>query len=325
METTIKKLERLYQADKLTPEEREWLAEYIKGDISELYLISLEGFNKDVLEEKIKLDPNVSNSILHNIHQSILPPKKINPVKSLIIKIAMAASVSAVFVAAYLYKNQLDNWINPAKYQETVTARGEVKMIKLSDGTEVWLNADSRLNYPDRFKGGAREVKLIGEAYFKVMHDSTRHFIIHTDKLNTSVLGTSFNIKAYKDDNTIKVAVITGKVAVATKGNASKQAPVLLLPNTQAVYTKAKETLVSEKLEDAAALADWYQGNMRYHNTPLTEVIADVQRKYNVTIKADKNLLNCTIYADFKNLPLQKVLNLMGELINGLAEKAGNA
>jgi ferric-dicitrate binding protein FerR (iron transport regulator) len=325
LETIVKRLERLYTADSWTQEDKDWLAEYLKGDISELYLIALEGFSKDVLENKILLDKNVSQKILSNIHQSILPPVKVYSIKKLLIKMAVAASGIAIVGTAYLYKNQLDNWIDPVKYQEIVTQKGQVKMITLQDGTSVWLNADSKLSYPDKFKGDKREVTLLGEAYFKVMHDNARRFIIHTDKLNTSVLGTSFNIKAYKDDQTIKVAVITGKVAVAAKNNTATRGALLLTPNMQAVYAKAHGTLVSEKVDNAAAQADWYQGNLHYHNMPLPEVIADVQRKYNVVIKADKNLLNCTIYADFNNLPLPKVLKLMGALINAQADKAGDA
>lgn len=324
METIVKRLERLYKADELNPEDRAWLTEYLKGDVSELYLISLKDFNKDVLEGKSLLGEKTSNKILNKIHQSILPPKKVISIKSLVAKMVIAAAVTAILFTAYLYNNQLDNWMNPVTYRDVVTARGQVKMIKLEDGTQVWLNADSRLSYPDKFTGATREVKLLGEAYFKVMHDTTRRFIIHTEKLNTSVLGTSFNIKAYKDDKTIKISVITGKVAVAVKAHTLKQAPILLLPNMQAVYTKKAETLISEKIENSASLADWYQGNMHYHNTPLKEVIADVQRKYNVIIKADKNLLNCTIYADFNSISLQKVLKLIGALINAHADKVAD-
>lgn len=323
METVVQRLERLYKTENLTPNDRSWLAEYLKGDISELYLIALEGFSRDVLEKKIMLTEDASNDILKNIHQRITqtPPAKTFPIRWLLIKLAMAASVAAVFCAGYVFRKQLDNWIDPVTYQETVALKGELKMISLSDGTTICLNAGSRLSYPDKFKQNTREVTLTGEAFFKVAHNSSRPFIIHSGKINTTVLGTSFNVKAYDEDKAIKITVVSGKVGIVAQGMAVKHHAVLLTPNMQLVYTKANQTLDTQKIDDAASVISWQQGKLQYHNTPLSDVLADVQRKYNVVIKADKNLLNCTLYADFNNMPLQKVLKLMGALINAHVQK----
>ena len=324
METIVQRLERLYKTDNLTPEDRRWLAEYLKGDISELYLVALDGFSKDVLEKKAMLDEQASNQILKNIHQHIAkPPQKVFPMRRLLVKMAVAASVAAVFCTGYLFRKQLDNWIDPVKYQETVALNGEIKLITLSDGTTVCLNAGSRLSYPDKFKQNTREVTLTGEAFFKVTHNSSNPFVIYSGKIKTTVLGTSFNVKAYNEDKAIKVTVVSGKVGVlATKAN---HPAVLLTPNMQLVYTKTSETLATQKIEDASAVISWQQGKLQYHNTPLSDVLADVQRKYNVVIKADKNLLNCTLYADFNNMPLQKVLKLIEALVNARFKTEGSA
>jgi len=324
VETIVQRLERLYKTDNLTPEDRRWLAEYLKGDISELYLVALDGFSKDVLEKKAMLDEQASNQILKNIHQHIAkPPQKVFPMRRLLVKMAVAASVAAVFCTGYLFRKQLDNWIDPVKYQETVALNGEIKLITLSDGTTVCLNAGSRLSYPDKFKQNTREVTLTGEAFFKVTHNSSNPFVIYSGKIKTTVLGTSFNVKAYNEDKAIKVTVVSGKVGVlATKAN---HPAVLLTPNMQLVYTKTSETLATQKIEDASAVISWQQGKLQYHNTPLSDVLADVQRKYNVVIKADKNLLNCTLYADFNNMPLQKVLKLIEALVNARFKTEGSA
>jgi ferric-dicitrate binding protein FerR (iron transport regulator) len=216
----------------------------------------------------------------------------------------------------------LDNWIDPVKYQETVALNGEIKLISLSDGTTICLNAGSRLSYPDKFKQNTREVTLTGEAFFKVAHNSAKPFIIHSGKITTTVLGTSFNVKAYKEDKAIKVTVVSGKVGILN--TKAKQPAVLLTPNMQLVYSKTDETLVAKKIDDALSVISWQEGKLQYHNTPLSDVLADVQRKYNVTIKADKNLLNCTLYADFNNMPLQKVLKLIEALINARFKKEGS-
>jgi len=324
VETIVQRLERLYKTDTLTPEDRRWLAEYLDGDISELYLIALDGFSKDVLEKKAMLDEQASNQILKNIHQHIAkPPQKVFPLRRLLVKMAVAASVATVFCTGYLFRKQLDNWIDPVKYQETVALNGEIKLISLSDGTTICLNSGSKLSYPDKFKQNTREVTLTGEAFFKVAHNSSKPFIIYSGKIKTTVLGTSFNVKAYNEDKAIKVTVVSGKVGVlATKAN---HPAVLLTRSMQLVYTKTNETLATQKIEDASAVISWQQGKLQYHNTPLSDVLADVQRKYNVVIKADKNLLNCTLYADFNNMQLQKVLKLIEALINARFTKDGSA
>ena len=326
METIVKRLERLYNTENLTPEDRRWLAEYLKGDVSELYLVALEGFSKDALEKKLSLSQQESDQILNNIHQRIIKPppaRKVFPIWRLLVKIAVAASVTAVFSAAYIFRKQLDNWLNPVHYQETVALNGEIKLITLPDGTSICLNAGSSLKYPDKFKEKMREVTLTGEAFFKVAHDSSKPFVIHSGKIKTTVLGTSFNVKAYTEDKSVKITVVSGKVGVVP--TASKHPAVLLTANMQMVYNKTSQKLITEKIEDASSVISWQQGKLQYHNTPLFDVLADVQRKYNVTIRADKNLLNCTLYADFNNMPLEKVLKLTEALINAHFKKAGDA
>lgn len=323
METTVQRLERLYLTDNWGQNDREWLSEYLKGDISELYLIALDGFSKDVLEKKLVLDLETSNQILTNIHERIQPPKQLFPF-GLIIKLAVAASVAGVFYAGYLIRKQLDNLIDPVRYEEAITKKGELKMIQLADSTTILLNADSRISYPDHFKENRREVTLTGEGYFRVAHDNKKPFIVHAGKITTSVLGTSFNVKAYNEDKTIKVTVVTGKVGVMADNKAERRRAVLLTPNMQVVFTKTSGKMLSETIDDASLVIGWGQGKLQYRNTPLNEVLADLQRKYNVVIKADDNLLNCKLYADFNNLPLQKVLKIMGVLINAHTVKEGN-
>lgn len=325
METIVKRLERLYNTENLTPEDRRWLAEYLQGDVSELYLVALEGFSKDALEKKISLSGEASDKILNNIHQRIIKPppsRQVFTLWRLLVKIAVAASVTAIFSAGYIFRKQLDNWLNPVTYQETIALNGEIKLITLPDGTTICLNAGSRLRYPDKFKQNTREVNLTGEAFFKVAHDSSKPFIIYSGKIKTTVLGTSFNVKAYNEDKSVKITVVSGKVGVVP--TISKKPAVLLTSNMQMVYNKTSQTVLTEKIDDASSVISWQQGKLQYHNTPLFDVLADVQRKYNVEIRADKNLLNCTLYADFNNMPLEKVLKLTEALINAHFKKDGN-
>ena len=112
---------------------------------------------------------------------------------------------------------------------------GESYKIVLSDGTEVWLNAATRLRFPSRFYGKQREVYVEGEAYFKVAKDAAHPFIVHTTLTQVQVLGTSFNINTYEAGN-VKTALVEGKVL--TKSNDGKS--MELTPGYAANYEVAK-------------------------------------------------------------------------------------
>ena len=97
----------------------------------------------------------------------------------------------------------------------TVTVpRGKEFSLRLSDGTQVWLNSESSLVFPVRFGDGPREVTVTGEAYFDVAHDASRRFVVHADTVSVSVYGTAFNLSAYADEGTIETTLVRGSVEV---------------------------------------------------------------------------------------------------------------
>jgi transmembrane sensor len=162
------------------------------------------------------------------------------------------------------------------------TDRSEYRYLLLPDSTQVWLNASSSLEYPDHFNTGKREVILSGEAYFDVKHADRSPFIIHTGKVSTTVLGTAFNIKAYPDRNNIIVSVSRGKVKVSNDN-------VLLatLVNGQQVKVNRLHNTVEEKMIAPAQVASWQHGDMSYEDEDFEDIIADLERLYNVKIKID--------------------------------------
>ena len=97
----------------------------------------------------------------------------------------------------------------------TVTVpRGKEFSLRLSDGTQVWLNSESSLVFPVRFGDGPREVTVTGEAYFDVAHDASRRFVVHADTVSVSVYGTAFNISSYADEGAIETTLVRGSVEV---------------------------------------------------------------------------------------------------------------
>ncbi|WP_276501694.1 FecR family protein [Terrimonas pollutisoli] len=159
---------------------------------------------------------------------------------------------------------------------------GENYKIVLSDGTEVWLNAATRLRFPSRFYGRQREVYVEGEAYFKVAKDVAHPFIVHTELTQVQVLGTSFNINTYEAGN-VKTALVEGKVL--TKSNDGKS--MELTPGYAADYEVTKG-FVSGVFDEDDVLS-WINGVYYFHNIPVADLAVAASRCYGIKIVLNKN------------------------------------
>jgi len=198
--------------------------------------------------------------------------------------LAIACLVAAAATIAWLTLHPGRKAALPlvAATTKKTTERSEYKYVLLPDSTQVWLNASSSLEFPDHFSAAKREVTLSGEAYFDVKHADKIPFIIHTGKISTTVLGTAFNIKAYPDRENIIVSVSRGKVRVSYNNT-----PVATLVKGQQVKVSSVYSTAVEKKIAPAAVAAWQQGNMSYEDESFEDIIADLQRLYNVNIKID--------------------------------------
>lgn len=159
---------------------------------------------------------------------------------------------------------------------------GQKQTIMLADGTKVILNADSRLSYPEAFLENKREVRLEGEAFFEVARDEKRPFTISSGDVCTTVLGTSFNVKAYKDEQDITVSVASGKVKV-NKVNHADQAHYLS-PGREAIYQLDKQSFTVQDFEAKETLA-WKEGILYFKDATFEEVKKALERWYGVEIQ----------------------------------------
>jgi len=173
---------------------------------------------------------------------------------------------------------------NISAVTKKTTDRSELKFLLLEDSTQVWLNAASSLEFPDEFKGKTREVYLSGEAYFDVKHADKVPFIIHTGNVSTTVLGTAFNIKAYPGQKSIVVSVSRGKVKVSRKN-----VLITTLVNGQQAKIEEKGTGIIERIIPASDISPWQQGNIVYDDEAFEDIIADMERIYNISINLQNN------------------------------------
>lgn len=153
---------------------------------------------------------------------------------------------------------------------------GEYQLI-LSDGTRIWMNAESLLRYPTSFIGEKREVFLEEEAFFEVAKDAKHPFIVHTNRHSVEVLGTSFNISAYPDYK-VYTTLAEGRIKVSTT-----KVSVVLNPDQQAVIEPNNDDIVTRDVP-AYLFTSWAKGNYEFRNTSLSEIVAQLSRWYNVDI-----------------------------------------
>lgn len=190
----------------------------------------------------------------------------------------------------------------------TATAKGQKSSVQLADGTVVWLNANSRLRYPNTFEKEQREVFLEGEAFFEVAKDAHKPFLIHTGQTVTRALGTSFDVRGYVAEGAVQVVVVTGRVAFS---NRNKQAEaVILTPGEKAVWnTKAQQ--ITQSTNGNPNFLAWKTGRLAFRNTPLREVLPTLEQYYGVRIQAQTPaLLNCRFTGTFQEAPLERVLEV---------------
>jgi transmembrane sensor len=198
----------------------------------------------------------------------------------------------------------------PITYSTVVNGAGQTKRVELPDGTTVWLNAASSLRYASAFTKH-RRVQLDGEAYFNVAHDTDHPFTVEAGEIQTTVMGTHFNISAYKPADVTTVSLLEGKVEVATEGKEL----AILQPATQLQWDRSSKK-ASIKVVDTAAVVAWKGGRLRFEGEPLNEVINVLERWYGVHIRfASPDLGNCRYYLNFDNaLPLKDLLALLAEV-----------
>lgn len=172
------------------------------------------------------------------------------------------------------------------QFNTITTPKGGQYQIILPDQTKVWLNAASSLQYPGKFIGKIREVKLVGEAYFEVNHNADMPFIVKSGAQTLKVLGTHFNVNAYTDDQTIKTTLLKGAVMVYGE---SATAAKTLLPGQQSAYSTTSKQITLAQVDTEEAVA-WKNGYFKFNDEPLESIMRKISRWYDVEIIYANNI-----------------------------------
>lgn len=163
-------------------------------------------------------------------------------------------------------------------YNTIVVPRGGEYKLELADGTLVWLNSDSELRYPVKFAGSQRDVWLKGEGYFEVSKNPEKSFRVVVDDMIVKVLGTSFNINAYKDRGNILTTLVSGKVDIQ---DMSGKSLVVMSPNQQVDFRHGK---ISVQEVDVTRFVSWIDGKFYFNDMTLENIMSQLQRWYDIEV-----------------------------------------
>lgn len=211
-----------------------------------------------------------------------------------------------ILAAAYFYFRgdfTQEQWVKIS------SAYGESKEIALPDGSTVWLNAGSCIEYPEHFSDKERHVKLIGEAFFSVEKDASKPFIVDTKNITVKVLGTTFNVAAYPNEEKTITTLNSGKVEIHT---ASSEIFTLEPAQELAYHNQTYKTTINSVSDREQS--GWMSGDLVFDYKFLSEILASVERKFDVAIESDKSLLENNNRFSVKFINGENVIQVMDVL-----------
>ncbi|MDR2131151.1 MAG: FecR domain-containing protein [Odoribacteraceae bacterium] len=161
-------------------------------------------------------------------------------------------------------------------FNEIIMANGMEYTMTLSDGTKIFLNAESKLRFPVKFTGKKRVVEFEGEGYFEVAHDPQHPFIVRAGGMEVTVLGTEFNLRAYKDEPTVETTLVEGSVRVSNGKEEFR-----IVPGEQGVYEHGTKR-ISTRQVDVTLYTAWHRNEIKFKDMPLEDVMRDLARWYGI-------------------------------------------
>lgn len=269
---------------------KQLLKKHIKGQLNEIDEQLIDSwYDSFGYSENIKPlnDPEhasqIEKRLLENLQQHLQKRSAVKKITVWHYSVAASFLLAGIllFVLNQNHRQQLMLASRVMVYDTIATAAGQLKKVKLPDSSEVWMNAGSRLRYISGTFTKSREIYLDqGEAFFSVVKDPKRPFQVHTPSVTTRVLGTSFNVKAYKQLDYVAVLVKTGRVKVSV--NNSKKSS-LIIADQGLVYDKISGILVRDDLPGKEA-GSWIDGNTILHEVSFKELALVFYNRYRLKL-----------------------------------------
>jgi len=306
----------------------ELLPGYLSGELSDKDRLMMDNWRNEAPEnEAICLDSlkawdamNLLNEMeqfnsfeaLRKVNTKILQPQSNQWWITLQRAAAILIFPLMVYSGYLTFQNQAKNNFHEQVMMQTISSRqGMVTQFGLADGTKVWLNSGSELQFPNRFIGDKREVVLKGEAFFEVTKNEKQPFKVNANELKVEVLGTSFNVVSFDDDTQSEVVLVTGKVALSSEKGQVITSYGTMHSGQRSIYEKANQKIYTEDVDVEKYIA-WRDGNLMFRDDSMEDVVKRLSRWFNVEITInDPEIKNYIYKATLRNENLVQVLNLL--------------
>lgn len=330
-DVTPELLQRYLQHDCTPQEEARVNAWYATLNEREVHALPLTPAQQEILERSMLR--RIKQTLGEQGPRTLVPPQR-STSYSLFYRVAASIAILALGVGAYWLTERVA--ISPGQVTRGAEMRYVVNTSKtilrqaLPDGSVVWLQPGSEMNYPTTFAATERTLQLKGEAFFSIARDPSKPFLITSGNVLTRVLGTSFNIRAYEHAPSIDVSVMTGKVSVNIQDSiyttdADASSSVSLVAQQRARYVKAQHRLEKEEGQTLPELDIWKSTTFVFDNEPLRNVLPLLNKKFSVHIETEnKALMNCLLRADLSNLNLPDILEMLSLSVDATYELEGN-
>lgn len=300
-------LER-YEKGETNPEENEILSKFLD---------SFQNGSDEWIEEEMgnqkEIEDKLYSSIKSKIHNKEISFWKSG--RSAILKIAASIVLFAGVLSGVLFfKGVFSHTSSAMTWNEKSTQIGEKSILTFLDGTKITLNAGSKIKYPTDTDRNLREVYLEGEAYFEVAKDPSRPYLVHSQNITTTVLGTSFNVQAFPEENEIMVSLVEGNVKVSRTNENITEDMVMLNPTQQLIYSKKNDISIVESFDYQESVG-WKDNVIKFNDEPLQKAFIKLERFYGVKFElTNKSKADLKITANFKDDSFKTVAEVIKKL-----------
>ena len=309
-ENKIRLLQKFYSGT-ITDQELKSLFVWLNSEKGNLEYEMLS--SKKWLSGEFEILKDIDSNALFSRIEERMQEKKLGR-KQFLVRLRNAA---AIFILGLIIPLIYFSILKPVKtnqigYRIESLSNEKIKKLTLPDGTAVWLMSGSTISYPSSFlESKTRNVSVKGQAFFNVAKDASHPFILDLGEVGLEVVGTSFNVMNYGDEDHIDVALKTGKVDLFRGEYKPGKQVVEMTPGQLLTYDKNKpEFHIADVKVDK--YTSWIDGILQFHNDPLEEVLKKLGRWYNITIEVNNpDVSNFPFTATMKNENLEQVVELL--------------
>ena len=226
-------------------------------------------------------------------------------------KYAAIFILGVMITSLSVYLTERKGWMGSDKefIQTVVADKGQISKVILPDSSMVWINSGSKITYNSKFARNNRKIDLVGQAFFHAAHNEKIPFVVDVNGFLVKVLGTKFDVNAYSGEKNIRVVLESGRVELYQLSNHDFK--YTLSPGEMATFNLEDKKLTIDKVKPEL-FSSWKEGVLIFRDKPMTEVLDELQRRYNIDIEVkDHDIYKSVFTARLSDEPLDKVLKSM--------------